>query len=979
MRAALLLPVGLLAACSSDPQGLREIAPSIDRTIPGLTGEVSVLRTEMNVAHVYAENETDLIKVQGFVTAQDRYVQIELMRRFGAGQLGGLIGSLGLTIDASARAQGMKYVAERIWANSSPEVKADMEAYAEGINAYIDAARAGKFAVPEELEIVAGLVGVSSPRDLMEHLTGFDIAALAAVIVSRLGYENTDLERGRTADLIGAAYENAPFAELRKAGLLEDVFRSVVPVYGHVETRPSVATSGQSLRATVRDGAVLERAVKRTKEHLRGLGLTGEDRGSNGWAVSSKGTGGKGAILANDGHLPLTVPSLFYQMCLDTEYFGGGDYRLCGLFFPGLPMLAVGTNGHVAWGQTYLEGDITDWYREELQLGPDGLPEASKFMGEWRTLAKVDEVFQVRKDGGTFDMVTWPRWTTFDGRFIVSIEGDVVKGPDDSAVMGRKVALIDGDWIVPRDANGDGVIEAISYDWTSFDIARTLDAVRGFSRAKSVAEFKEQTRKLIGYAQNVVVADRHGDIMYTGYNGLPCRTAYEKDASGHWKDGQDPQRVLDGTRFGGFTIPVDGDGNVDEAAGCVVPFEVGPRAETPEAGFVLTANHDPLGYTLDNQIANDPWYIGGPYDVGYRAHWIETGLSSQVGSATVESMGKLQATNASALGREYGPVLIASLAKAEMSSSTATAAEKRLADLWASAPRLAEARTRLSTWLSRGAPAESGVETFYATFDDAQRGDAVATMIFNAWLRKLVEGIFADEDVDFAFSVDRNPKTFRTLHRMIAGRGAGNTQNLASFNPATGESIFFDDLRTPYVETSDEIIVKALADTISDLERDFGKTEMAAWLWGLRHQVRFKALLEEVGSGNPLVGLVAFKFALTTERLPLAEEIPAGDARKSLSYFPRSGDWYAVDAGNPGLSGPYTYSSGPVMRMVIRLDDGVVEGQNILPGGQSGVVANDHFADQARYWLGNQTIPIRYTPESVKEASPSRELFHSTP
>ena len=82
---------------------------------------------------------------------------------------------------------------------------------------------------------------------------------------------------------------------------------------------------------------------------------------------------GAQSLLAGDGHLPLDIPSLFYQLGLDTSVLGGGDTHQLGTTIPGMPYMAVGTNGDVAWSQTQLLGDQTDWFQEQVQLGADGL------------------------------------------------------------------------------------------------------------------------------------------------------------------------------------------------------------------------------------------------------------------------------------------------------------------------------------------------------------------------------------------------------------------------------------------------------------------------------------------------------------------------------------------------------------------------------------------------------------------------------
>jgi penicillin amidase len=910
MNRALLL---FAFACSADPAGVRNMDPSETRVIPTLKSEVSVLRAEMNVPHVYAEDVLDLHRAQGFVMAQDRYVQIELTRRFGAGSLSEVLGELGVPIDATARAQGTRVVADRIWESSSQETKERFEAFAEGINAYVAAVQRGQLPLPEEIDIVGGLLALDDPSRAMQPMSGWDVAAVAAVLMSRLGYENTDLTRQEIADRLSALPDGPAKDELEAA------FSAVSPVHDLVQAEPGRASSAlrrrqNRLSSMPVERSMLSRLVRRT-DAWRGMLGKRDDFGSNSWAISRKGTGG-GAILANDGHLPLTVPSLFYQMCLDADYFGDGLHA-CGLFFPGFPFLAVGTNGRVAWGQTYLDADVTDFYREQIRLGADGLPAESMFGGEWHPMARIDESYRI---GMSEETQAIPRFVTFDGRHLIGVEGEALEDGAPEAFF----AL--GDWIAAGDANGDGIIEAISFDWTAFDIEETIEAVDGFSRSESIADFEENTRRLIGYAQNIIVADEHGDVMYTGHHALPCRDELD------WGPGGNPLQVLDGTRFGGF----------DVSSGCTIPFEAGPRARSPESGYVLTANHDPLGNSLDDDLSNDEHYIGGPWDIGYRAFAIDTRLRELVASksATIEAMALLQSDHRSSLGMRYGPALIAAV-----ESSTSAA--------------ILEARERLVAWLARGASAESGVDTFYRTYDAEQKKDAAATMIFNAWIRRFTELIFEDEGGQFVFAASRSRGTFRTLDGLMRS-----------------DSALFDIVGTEAVESREDLMRMALSQALADLTQRFATGDMDRWLWGLLHQVHFEPLLEEVGADNPLVGLIAFKFGLTTELLPLAPDLAASDPRAALVHFPRDGDWFGVDAANPGLTRrEYTYSDGPVMRMVIHLDDGEVRGQNILPGGQSGLIGDPHFYDQAALWLGNRTIPLRYTAEEAVDGASSRELL----
>ena len=111
---------------------------------------------------------------------------------------------------------------------------------------------------------------------------------------------------------------------------------------------------------------------------------------------------------------------------------------------------------------------------------------------------------------------------------------------------------------------------------------------------------------------------------------------------------------------------------------------------------------------------------------------------------------------------------------------------------------------------------------------------------------------------------------------------------------------------------------------------------------------------------------------MDTSKLPLAETIPEDDPRAELDWFPRHGDQWAIDAGNPGLSGGYTFGNGAVMRMTIQLDGDRVRGYNIIPGGQSGLKDSDQAFDQLKLWLANEAHPIRYHLDDVVEGAMTR-------
>ena len=1045
LLATVLLACGLLlAACSNDesaPDDAETKARAADRALivavpetekralPGLKKPVHVVRTEGHVAHIYAADAIDLARVHGFVAARDRFFVMDLLRRLGRGTISGLFGDFGMATDVRSRAIGMPAVADRLLKQSSEEMLAVFDAYADGVNSYIAAVKAGNLPAPSEVDLAAGLLGFDSPTDMMAPFDRHDLAGLFTVVLYEQGFEEGDIHRSALRAAIQKAFDGKALADLRLEGALADVFEAVAPTF------PNSTTKGYGLNGkvpapppppnTVRESrnphtwqipaASLARVQRRLGDlsHLFGTDARG-GFGSNIWAVGGQHTSDGAAILASDGHLTLAVPSLMWRIGLDTRVFGGGEITRLGLTFAGIPMVAAGTNGKVAWSTTYLYGDITDWYREELQLDGDGWPTASRFDGKWQPLVRRDEVYEIAEVkllSSVGGKQTWPAWSTFDGRRIVEIEGrpatvEEQADPAGQLAKGEQLVNVLGEIVVAGAHDGDGKVSAISMDLTTLDVGDTAGVVEGISKASDVAGIRKLARGLVGWGQNTMAVDRQGGILYTSYNGTPCRNHLPRTKDGRFAAGANPRELLDGTTWGAFTVPLK-DGLVDEAAGkddpsaCTIPFDSWPQAMDPKSGWLVNANNDFSGVSTDGRLGDDTWYLGGSWVLGYRAQAIEADLQAALdkGSVTLADMSTIQgvhrSTHAGLLLPSLFKAMDAGAAAAGRDAAARSAIETRLADLVdKNGARFKAARGRLESWQKRGLQAESGVATFYHAPTAEQRSDAVATMIFNAWAVELVHAIFDDEGVPWS-AID----VLRVLPRLFAGRGADNPEKLASWNAATGESAFFDRLGTDAVEIGDEICLLALSDALDRLAAPpasagrggFGGDDMSGWLWGLRHWLRLDPLLASfVSEGGATLKALTKGFAIHPQRIPLAENMAKGDPRADLPGFPRPGDYGSVDAAAPNALRSavfpddgvrdYSYAHGPNMRMVMALggEEGF-EGVNIVPGGQSAIAKSAYFDDQVRLWLGNQTWPMRLNAKNVVAGAIGREVFEPAP
>ncbi len=997
----------LAAGCSHSeeqplPSDIIAAVPQTEAwTFPKLHRPVHVIRTESNVPHVYAADRHDLGYVYGFVLARDRYFVIDLARRLGQGTIAELLGQNALSNDVMARGTGRAYVTDQIVKSLTPELGEYFDALAAGINEYIAQVVAENELTepPTELKLGKTLLA-KGYAELMKPFTRRDVAAIVAVVLYESSYETGDVGRAASAAALPGLFKGAPLGDLRLAGAKQDIWQSIAPVFA-LSSAPGLGNVGKSGPAHGGLGKpvppeLLQRMSARYEILQRQLNRDREAGfGSNAWAVSAAGTADGSALLAGDGHLSLAVPSILYQIGLDTDVLGRGDLHQLGLTIAGFPVMPIGTNGNVAWSQTQLGEDITDWYREEIQLDANGRPQASRFQGGWKPLTASDEkytVAEVAAFGSKGHTELWPRFTTFDGRWIADVEGRAAK-PDEKLAPGETLLNLQGQLVVPKDMDNDGVVTAVSFYYAGFDAGAVIAATDAFGRAADVHQFREGMRSLVAYSQNFAVADSGGHIMYSSYQAVPCRKYLKRNADGSWADGADPSLLLDGTTYGAFHIPISGV-KVDETQGndpyrCVVPFDAVPQIIDPPSGYVFTANNDPGGMSFDQSLTNDGYYLGGPWDRGWRANRIATELKKVAATktATIVAMADIQGNKISSLGEYLLADLLPSLEYAQKLGAAPTSdSDQRIAALYqAHQKAIDEAYARLKAWRDAGWHASSGVDTFYEHPDAAAKKNAVATMIFNAWLPRVMHGVFDDEQLPDLFA-DGNEGRIQTLVRMLRGRGAQNPGKLASWNAATGESAFFDVLATPEVETSHEDVVAALVGALDFLsgppdamekgKGGFGTADMSAWIWGLRHQVRFDSLLGDYLPADSMFKGIVSQFEINTTVLPLADGIAPNDPRAGIPWFPRGGDNWGIDAANPGLGGSdFRYGAGPVMRMVVQLSSGGIVGQNIIPGGQSALTTSKYFADQAGLWLGNKTLPMRFYPADVAAAAIGHEVY----
>ncbi|HKV10348.1 MAG TPA: penicillin acylase family protein [Thermoanaerobaculia bacterium] len=303
---------------------VRRAWPQTEGTIAvaGLSAPVQVIRDEWGVPHLYAENEHDLLFAQGYVHAQDRFWQMEINRHLSGGNLARLFGKPALGIDRTMRTLGIRRAAQKDWEVLEPGTRALLEAYAEGVNAFV---REGS------LPVECTVLGVTP-----EPWTPVDTLAWSKMVSFSLGQNHTqELLRFRIAARHG-----------------DQGVRDFMPGYpgdAPVIVPPGAGGYGPPAPSPLSDPLLTNL-----------LGEPSTARGSNNWVVHGSRTATGLPLLANDTHLGLGMPSEWYENGLH-----GGRFDVVGFSFPGVPFVGIGHNGRIAWGISAMNGDVQDLFVEE--------------------------------------------------------------------------------------------------------------------------------------------------------------------------------------------------------------------------------------------------------------------------------------------------------------------------------------------------------------------------------------------------------------------------------------------------------------------------------------------------------------------------------------------------------------------------------------------------------------------------------------
>ena len=375
--AALLLTVlGVWTVRRSFPQTTGRIE------LPGLSAPVTVYRDEWGIPQIYADSADDLFKAQGYVHAQDRFWEMDVRRHVTAGRLSELFGESQFETDEFIRTLGWRRVAEQELDLISPETKRYLQAYANGVNAWLaehDGTKAsleygvlrlsrfGRDYVPEPWTPVDSLAWLKAMAwDLRSNMEDEIARSLAASTLPKARvdqlYPDYPFDRHRPI-VTGGEVVDGTFVQGRGSGTLDPPV-AVPPTPGQNRPVPRLGQVAPPTRLDLPMGAkdpfhLLYDAVTQLPSLL---GPSGSGLGSNSWVVSGVRTTTGKPLLANDPHLAPMMPSLWYQAGLHcTRISSACPFDVTGFTFSGVPGVIIGHNADIAWGFTNLGADFRSY------------------------------------------------------------------------------------------------------------------------------------------------------------------------------------------------------------------------------------------------------------------------------------------------------------------------------------------------------------------------------------------------------------------------------------------------------------------------------------------------------------------------------------------------------------------------------------------------------------------------------------------
>ena len=437
-----------------------------------LKGNVDVYIDDRLVPHIYADHDEDAYFVQGYLHAKFRLWQMDFQTRVASGRLSEIAGADKLSIDRFFRRLGMVYGAEQTEAKinaTNPEMKATVDAYTAGVNAYL------KQLAPEDLPFEYKLMNYApelwTPKKtylflmfMSYDLTGHSVA--------------NDLQLTNTKDFLGYDLFNKLYTNQ------QDSLDPIIPK-GTVYQKPSIVP----IQPANADSNYLMKTTSLALNVQEAPMTPNKNNGSNNWAVSGSKTKSGRPILCSDPHLGLNLPSLWYEVQITTP-----THSTYGASFPGSPAVIIGFNDSLAWGVTNAGRDVLDYYELKFK---DSSQNEYWFNGEWKSVTKRKEVIKVKDSADVVEEIAMTYW-----------------GP----------AMFDAHYQNPQSKGRN-----LAVKWTAFTPSSGVEAFYQLNRAKNYDDYIHAISLWTCPGQNFVLATKSGDIAIKQQGAFVARWERQGD------------------------------------------------------------------------------------------------------------------------------------------------------------------------------------------------------------------------------------------------------------------------------------------------------------------------------------------------------------------------------------------------------------------------------------------------------------------
>lgn len=904
------------------------LAEGEDFNFPGLSGTVTVYEDVLGIPTIVG-NEHDVAFVQGYYHAKDRFFQLDFFRKAAQGRLAELLGSDALGNDILLRAIGLGRAALATWQAMGPETKGVLQAYANGVNAYLATGP-----LPPEYTVLE--------LTTTEPWTPLDSIGASKIFAWNLSFDRSDIERtiaagtyqfvGNLAGFDGKAlffedtHRVAPAdGRLTVPGFLESI-GGIVLASGESSTESgggggAKTASAPGVTPTFSESTLrLAKGVQAKFDSLQEtLGPFLAESGSNFWMVSGAHTDTGYPMIANDPHQSLDAPAQFEEFNL-VYNTADSEWTASGISFPGAPGIVQGCNDFLCWGSTVSPMDVTDYFNEKILLNTYGFPTHTVHNGVAEPLQWIFQAYYVNPVGdGVADNIT---------------KADV--GPTEGGLT----------FVVPRRNNGAILLPdtasrtAVSFAWTGSGATRELEAFRGMVQAQSMDDFVAALQYFDVGSQNIGYADIEGNIAYFHPNEVPIRSDLQ---SGTLGGGIPPFLIRDGSgALNHDWMPV-----ANPQPGQALPFEIMPFDEMPNAinpatGYIANANNDPIGLTVDNNSLNQLrpggglYYLNPGFAVGYRMGRIDRTIQGWLDTGQPVTMDRMRALqgNSQALDAELIlPLLLPAFEGLQLPPQHPIAQALDVFSTW-----------DYSTPTGIAAGFDAGDDPFLMAEPDMTeiRNSAAAT-IFAMWRSRLIANTI-DAVLEAVQLGDYKPsgslawKAFKHHLENYPTRGGIGASGLPFF--AAG-----------FEATIQGSLSQALEMLASDeFAPAFGNSQnVLDYRWGMLHRIVF----DHPFNADPF-------------------NVPNGagfmDLAPGMPGIARQGGYEVVDDSdsNPRAStlNGFMFTNGPARRFLGNMDPAGIEAYEVIAGGQSGIMLHPNYFSQLPLWLTNNYHPLAIGAEA---------------